>query len=138
MNATSDESAHDQRAATLAISFVWGVMAGAVAALLLAPASGHETTARLEANARDLRERASRAIGRGRAAVDRASAHLQSQAQHASHIATEARQALTEIRERGEHAVATIRREATAAVTDARTAYREARAEIEGERDAPS
>jgi gas vesicle protein len=58
-------------AGTVVVAFVLGAIAGAAAALLMAPASGEETRRALADKAREGRERAAEAAKQGREFVNR-------------------------------------------------------------------
>ena len=58
-------------AGTVVVAFVLGAIAGAAAALLMAPASGEETRRALAEKAREGRERAAEAAKQGREFVNR-------------------------------------------------------------------
>ena len=58
-------------AGTVVVAFVLGAIAGAAAALLMAPASGEETRRTLAEKAREGRERAADAAKQGREFVNR-------------------------------------------------------------------
>lgn len=61
----------DSGAGTVVVAFVLGALAGAAAALLMAPASGEETRRVLAEKAREGRERASDAARQGRDFMNR-------------------------------------------------------------------
>ena len=61
----------DSGAGTVVVAFVLGAIAGAAAALLMAPASGEETRRVLAEKAREGRERASEAARQSRDFVNR-------------------------------------------------------------------
>lgn len=82
---------------TLMLAFVVGAATGAVAALLLAPASGEETREYLGQKARESRDRAREAVDHGRDTVRRQKETLTSAIERG-------REAFQQAREREEHA----------------------------------
>jgi gas vesicle protein len=125
---------NDHRAAVMC-SFMLGAMAGTGLALLLAPASGRDTRARLAGAAKKGRDQTAEMLERGRGAVTRARACVGDQTRHASRAVAEGRQALSDMRDRGTQALGTIGQEMTAAVADARAAYKDERSRPADRRD---
>jgi gas vesicle protein len=68
--------ARDDSGGTVVVAFVLGAIAGAAAALLMAPASGDETRRILADKAREGRERAEEAARQGRDFLNRQKEHF--------------------------------------------------------------
>lgn len=82
----------DSHAGTFLAAFILGTMAGAAAALLMAPTSGEEARRVLADRAREARERAAAAARQGREFLDRQRETLSSAVDRGREAYEEARQ----------------------------------------------
>jgi len=117
---------------SMTCSFLCGAAAGAGLAVLLAPARGRDIRAQAAAKARQSLDQASQTLERGRVAVQRTRSHVKEQTRHVSKVINEGREAVAEIRARGERALEAIGEEVTGAVADAKAAFREVRTDGNG------
>jgi len=129
---TDNTHEHDRRLWSLTCSFLTGAAIGAGLAVLLAPAGGRDIRAGFVAGARRGRERTSEALDRGRAAVDRTRVLVEDERDHVSRAVSEGRDAMADIRARGERALETIGQEAAGAVADVKATYRNVRSDLAG------
>ncbi len=132
---TLREYGADHPVLSLACSFLAGAALGAGLGLLAAPQSGRETRADITARARRGRERAAEAMAQGRAAADRARVLVEDERGRAARVVGESREAMADIRARGERALQAIGTEAVGAVADVKAAGRDVRATLRGQRD---